>query len=270
MASDLRVRPQVRAGAPNIGARLRKADRFDEATGPQITRSVAEEAAELVRVLNLEAMVDVLTSNAKCRVHLAKGDMLGKECNRCHNKLTRSSFYRNQRTTDGLQGHCMQCDLTRKEPIAKAVRKARGEPEPERKSDKITRKQWPNDKAKRLSALKRLLPLALADYDGQEAAISVHLNIDIDEIREAIEGSKELQRLFRHAKMVAISKVEANAYKLATESNNATSVKFWLINNSDNWSDKSSLDVRSVGFSVPDEDQEPAAVLKIVNRHVED
>lgn len=249
----------------------------------RVSKPVLDEAAELCKLFLTVDVMDMVTTHGKCRVHKAvEGD--SKRCCQCQNDLTKDSFNRNSSSGDGLQAHCRQCDLYAVRKHAKSAKtkakivatKAMAEVKKEIKEElrgtkgKITRSVWPSNERQRLKALKECLQRALVEYDGQEAQISVALNIGVDEIRDAIAGSKELTKLLEHAKTIAISKVEANAYQMATGSNNAAMIKFWLTNNSDRWSEKSTVEMRNVGFGVPDEDTAPAPILKIVNQKPED
>ncbi len=250
----------------------------------KIKDRVLEEARAVMRLYGFDDPMEVITTQGICRVHIPEAGDPSKRCGHCRYELTFSSFNKSSRNSDGMQVNCKQCDhkivresnRKRQDKVSDEIRKAAAAAKKEIKDElrghkgKIVREVWSTDPAKRMADLTRVLPTALKDYDGQEAEISVALSIPIDEIRAAIESSKELQQALQFAQTVAISKVEANAYKLAKESNNAAAVKFWLTNKTSNWSERSSVDVRSVGFGVPDDDEAPRPILKIVNERPED
>ena len=258
----------------------------DETEALRVEPGVLAEARKLVKVLGLSGVTRVITRHGRCRVHVPKDeDEPAKTCAVCRINLTLDSYNKNRITTDGLQRVCRQCDYTAMRiKVGDTKRKLRDRLDREAEKFKrqmrdeakggaglVTREKWPGEPKERLRQLKNVLPKAIRDYDGQEAQMSVALNIPMDEIRKAIDGDKELSLSLRHAQLVAVAKVEANAYRLARDSNNVAAVKLWLTNKTDNWHDKSSVEMRNVGFGAVQENEEDLKpILKIVNRNPED
>gem|GEM_PF-3800859 len=252
-----------------------------------IPPAVVEQAKAVAAVFKDEDWTNYVQRSGGVRVALPEDGRPAYECNQCHNvwDLARS-FVKNRREPTGHKSMCRQCYFVKQQirnnakpedEVKALVRKAAEEAVEDFKADldgtkgKITRTMWPADKTKRLAALTKVLPRALMDYDGQEARIAAALTIPITEIKQAIDNSKDLQRFAEHAKNTAVAKVEAALYEAATKSGNIAGMKFWLTNNApERYSDRSSVEVRNVGFSIPEDERDPGPILKIVNRKVDD
>ena len=251
-----------------------------------IPPAVAEQARAVAAVFKDEDWTNYVLRSGGVRVALPEEGRPSQECHWCHNTWDlERSFSKMRSQPNGYRNECRQCRFFKERLLKHAkpeddvkvlVRRAAEEAVEEFKADldgtkgKITRSMWPADKTKRIAALTKLLPRALMDYDGQEARIAAALTIPITEIKEAIDKSKDLQRFAEHAKNTAVAKVEAALYEAATKSGNIAGMKFWLTNNApERYSDRSSVEVRNVGFTIPEDEKDPGPILKIVNRKVD-
>jgi hypothetical protein len=257
-------------------------------TGDMVVQAdIWEEALTIAKIRGCDPAT-LINSSKITRVFIPREGQDTKSCSGCKATWTISSFSKNRKAKDGHLGECKQCVYEKSATYhAKVSRKISTEADVVKKElkkelkkeikndligtkDKVTRTRWPIDKKKRMTALKKVLPTALRDYDGQEAQISVALMITIEEIREAIASSEDLQRLYQMAQTVANSKVEANLYSLAKDSQNVSASKFWLINKSQDWSDKSTVDFKNVGFGAVRDDDDLAPVIKMVKKKTEE
>lgn len=101
--------------------------------------------------------------------------------------------------------------------------------EPKLEADlRITRKKWPTDRKKRLTAMRKVMPEAIRDYKGSVTLIAARLNVMPADVSTVIDKDKTLQELVE----IARNKDEAELLDImdghAKSSRSPTAAK-WLL-----------------------------------------
>jgi len=230
----------------------------------------------------------VLNSAGQPRVKFARGQNVGKRCATCHGVFTSKSFYpiHKDNPTGPTNASCKQCNyfavVANRRGVAQKIRKEAKNIKEETveaikrdifKLDKrITRKAWPSDPDKRRKALDKVIPQAIDDYRGEFSAMSAGINLPITEIQQYIEADPDLQQRLENAQIKAISEVEAHLLELCLTSTSPTAAMFWLKNKApEKWSDKSQVEVKNTGLSLPPVDADAqASVLQLFRKEGND
>ena len=134
--------------------------------------------------------------------------------------------------------------------------------------DLPTRERWPADEKERAAAIRSWLidDDALLLYEGNLAKISEAGRIPLHQLVSMVRGDAELQELKDEGDYIAAVRQEARLREIAERSNQPTAtIKMLQALGPEHWRDRSTVDVRKVGFDVPaDDEAEVGSVLRRV------
>jgi len=148
----------------------------------------------------------------------------------------------------------------------KAVKALRDRGVPiEERSDKLKRRNWPQDAGDREKAVREALCVSLVENQGDVAETSAYLNVPINEINEMLGRYEDVMQAYDSGLAVQARMAESQAFKQA-QLGNMQALKMVMTNVlPERWSERQQVDLRRVGFAPPDEkEEESASVLQLV------
>ena len=129
------------------------------------------------------------------------------------------------------------------------------------------RERWPVDEKERLAAIKKWLvdEDVLLLYEGDLSKISTGGRVPLHVLVSLVKADGELTKLKDAGDYVASARMEGKLRDIAERANNPTAVmKFLQAKGDESWQDRSKVELRRVGFEVPDDDD--VAVGSVLRR----
>jgi len=141
--------------------------------------------------------------------------------------------------------------------------KARDADNAPEKDKRTIRKKWPTDPDDRHDMITEYLMISLMENEGNVIEVAACLSLEIHEITEFLYADQDLMEQKDRGLLASVLRSEAMLLAKAAEGN-IPAVKMLLINRDpENWSEKSTVTVKSEGFSPPDAVQH-GSVLDLV------